>query len=188
MSDPLPREIRCILVPVGNMRLLLPNATVAEVITLPEAEPVADAPSWLLGRIAWRGWRVPLVSFTRLCGAGEGDAELSSRVAVLKALNGHAEMPFMALVTQGFPRLTTLNAELIIPTHDGTELPPGIRARVLVRDDVAVIPDMEGIEADLLGLLSQSVHAESVETAEDRADLESVESDSVPSSWTESGD
>ena len=32
MSDPLPREIRCILVPVGNMRLLLPNATVAMTI------------------------------------------------------------------------------------------------------------------------------------------------------------
>lgn len=154
MSDPLPREIRCILVPVGDVRLLLPNATVAEVITLPTAEPVAGAPDWLLGRIAWRGWRVPLVSFTTLCGAGEGDAELSSRVAVLKTLGGNPELPFIAVVTQGFPRLTTLNAELIIPTHDGSSLPPGIRAQVLVRDDVAVIPDLEGMETELLALLA----------------------------------
>jgi chemosensory pili system protein ChpC len=57
------------------------------------------------------------------------------------------------VVTQGFPRLTTLNAELVIPTHDGKPLPPGVKAQVLVRDDVAVIPDLEGIETELAGLL-----------------------------------
>jgi chemosensory pili system protein ChpC len=149
----LPREIRCVLVPVGNLRLLLPNATVAEVITMPTPEPVADAPAWLLGRIAWRGWRVPLVSFTQLAGAQEGDADLAVRVAVLKALGGNPRLPFVAVVTQGFPRLTTLNAELVIPTHDGKPLPPGVKAQVLVRDDVAAIPDLEGIEAELAELL-----------------------------------
>jgi chemosensory pili system protein ChpC len=153
MSDPLPREIRCVLVPVGNLRLLLPNATIAEVVTQSKPEPVADAPEWLLGRIAWRGWRVPLVSFTKLAGTEEGDAELSVRVAVLKALGGNPKLPFIAVLTQGFPRLTTLNAELIIPTHDGSALPPGVRAHVLVRDDVAMIPDLEWIETELLGLL-----------------------------------
>lgn len=154
MSDNvLPREIRCVLVPAGSLRLLLPNATVAEVVTQSTPEPVANTPNWLLGRIAWRGWRVPLVSFSHLAGASEGDAELSVRVAVFKALGDNPALPFIAMVTQGFPRLTTLNAELIIPTHDGTELPPGVKARVLVRDDVAVIPDMEWIEAQLLELL-----------------------------------
>lgn len=150
MSDELPREIRCVLVPTGDIRMLLPNTTVAEVITRPTHEPVAGAPDWLLGRIAWRGWRVPLVAFTKLAGAGEGDAELIVRVAVLKALGGNPQLPFIAVLTQGFPRLTTLNAELIIPTHDGKPLPAGVKAQVLVRDDVAVIPDLEGIERELL--------------------------------------
>ncbi|MEI7036111.1 chemotaxis protein CheW [Fulvimonas yonginensis] len=152
-EQPLPREIRCVLVPVGQLRLLLPNATVAEVITLPTPEPVQGAPEWLLGRIAWRGWRVPLVAFTKLAGAPEGDAELTVRVAVLKAPGGNARLPFIAVLTQGFPRLTTLNAELVIPTHDGTPLPPGVKAQVLVRDDIAVIPDLEGIEQELARLL-----------------------------------
>lgn len=162
MSDPLPREIRCVLVPVGNLRLLLPNATIAEVITQSTPEPVANAPEWLLGRIAWRGWRVPLVSFTTLSGAEEGDSDLSVRVAVLKALGGDSRLPFIAVITQGFPRLTTLNAELILPTHDGKPLPPGVRANVLVRDDVAMIPDLEWIEAALLDLLGDAELAEPV--------------------------
>jgi chemosensory pili system protein ChpC len=169
MSDPLPREIRCVLVPVGNLRLLLPNATIAEVVTQSKPEPMADAPEWLLGRIAWRGWRVPLVSFTKLAGTEEGDAELSVRVAVLKALGGNPKLPFIAVLTQGFPRLTTLNAELIIPTHDGSVLPPGVRAHVLVRDDVAMIPDLEWIETELLSLLDADELAgltESVELSE----------------------
>jgi chemosensory pili system protein ChpC len=156
MSDPLPREIRCVLVPVGNLRLLLPNATIAEVVTQSKPEPVEDAPEWLLGRITWRGWRVPLVSFTKLAGTEDGDAELSVRVAVLKALGGNPALPFIAVLTQGFPRLTTLNAELIIPTHDGSALPPGVRAHVLVRDDVAMIPDLEWLEAELLRLLGET--------------------------------
>ncbi|MEO8999465.1 MAG: chemotaxis protein CheW [Rhodanobacter sp.] len=169
MSDPLPREIRCVLVPVGNLRLLLPNATIAEVVTQSKPEPVADAPDWLLGRIAWRGWRVPLVSFTKLAGTEEGDAELSVRVAVLKALGGNPKLPFIAVLTQGFPRLTTLNAELIIPTHDGSALPPGVRAHVLVRDDVAMIPDLEWIETELLVLLDAAEPAglaDSIESTE----------------------
>jgi chemosensory pili system protein ChpC len=156
MSDQLPREIRCVLVPVGNVRLLLPNATIAEVITQSTPEPVSHAPEWLLGRIAWRGWRVPVVSFTKLSGAEEGDADLSSRVAVLKALGDNPKLPFIAVMTQGFPRLTTLNAELILPTHDGRSLPPGVRAHVLVRDDVAMIPDLEWIEAQLLQILNEA--------------------------------
>ena len=157
MSElPLPREIRCVLVPVGNLRLLLPNATVAEVITLPASEPVEGAPPWLLGRIAWRGWRVPLLSFTKLAGVSEGDSEQAVRVAVLKALGGHADLPFVAVITQGFPRLTTLNAELIIPTHDGKPLPRGVKAQVLVRDDVAMIPDLESIENEVFELLQQA--------------------------------
>jgi chemosensory pili system protein ChpC len=150
----LPREIRCVLVPVGNLRLLLPNASVAEVISMPLPEPVPDAPDWLLGKIAWRGWRVPLLSFGKLAGAGDPEREEGRRVAVLKALGGHEGLPFIAVVTQGFPRLTTLNAELIIPTHDGGELPPGVRAQVLVRDDLAVIPDMEAIETALMAQLT----------------------------------
>jgi chemosensory pili system protein ChpC len=86
---------------------------------------------------------------------------------VLKALGGNPKLPFIAVLTQGFPRLTTLNAELIIPTHDGKPLPPGVRAHVLVRDDVAMIPDLEWIEATLLDLYDDSGVMDTVETVED---------------------
>lgn len=145
-QEALPHEIRGVLIPISGGRLLLPNATVAEVITLSTPEPIDNAPDWLLGRITWRGWRLPLLSFSTMAGLVQREGELNSRVAILKALGGNPRMPFLAVVTQGFPRLTTLSAEIIVPVDDGQELPPGTRDRVMVRDDEALIPDLEAIE------------------------------------------
>ena len=77
------RDIRGVLITVTNGRLLLPNASVAEVITYSEPEAVENAPDWLLGRVRWRGWRLPLLSFSRLAGWSNEDGHLGAKVAVL---------------------------------------------------------------------------------------------------------
>jgi chemosensory pili system protein ChpC len=146
LADITSREIRGVMIPVSGARVLLPNATVAEVITYSIPEKIANAPPWLLGRLSWRGWRLPLFSFSMLTGAAEGESVSNAKVAVLKALSGDAKMPFIAMLAQGFPRLTTITPDLLIPTGDEGELPAGVHAQVLVRDDQAVIPNLEQIE------------------------------------------
>ncbi len=143
----LPREIRGVMVPVTDGRVLLPNATVAEVISYTKPEAIANAPAWLLGRLSWRGWRLPLFSFPMLVGRLEDESRTNARVAVLKAIGGNAGMPFLALLAQGFPRLTTITPESLIPTSDEHQHAPGVRAEVLVRDDRAIIPDLDTIES-----------------------------------------
>src|SRR5207342_875348 len=59
-------DIRGVLIAVARARLLLPNATIAEVLSFAPPTPVEGAPDWLLGRIRWRGWEVPLVAFSRM--------------------------------------------------------------------------------------------------------------------------
>jgi len=125
---------------------LLPNATVAEVISYTQPEQIANAPAWLLGRLSWRGWRLPLFSFPMLIGRLDDESRTNARVAVLKALGGNAAMPFIALLAQGFPRLTTITQDSLIPTSDEHQHAPSIRAEVLVRDDRAIIPDLDVIE------------------------------------------
>ena len=148
------REIRGVMIPVTNGRVLLPNATVAEVITYSNPERIPNAPEWLLGRQSWRGWRLPLFSFSILTGLAHEEGYLGARVAVLKALGGHAKMPFIAMLTQGFPRLTTISADLLIPTGDEGHPPTGVRNQVLVRDDHAMIPDLNTIESLMVQALA----------------------------------
>lgn len=113
-------DIRSVLIPVsGQRQLLLPNATVAEVITYTSPDPFEEAPSWVLGRVTWRGWRVPVVSMAMLGRWADHEDTTSAKIAVLKGLGGNADMPFMAMVTQGFPHLITVNADSLRPV-DGS--------------------------------------------------------------------
>ena len=151
-------EIRGALVRVGSRQLLLPNATISEVLSYSPPEPVADAPEWLLGRLRWRGWRLPLVAFSLLSGQGAEAADLGSKVVVLKALGGDARLPFFALLTHGFPRLVTIPAASLLDVgdeagvgedgNDGTDagLPTAVRAHVRLNDEDALIPDIDAIE------------------------------------------
>ncbi len=149
-------DIRGVLIRVGTTQLLLPNATISEVLSYSAPEPVDDAPAWLLGRLRWRGWRLPLVAFPVLSGQGEDQADLGSKVVVLKALGGDARLPFFALVTQGFPRLVTITADALLDESDGEgdALPFAVSARVRLNDDVAQIPDIEQIERSVRDALA----------------------------------
>lgn len=104
-------DIRSVLIPLTGERVLLPNATVAEVITYSTPEAVPDAPEWVMGRVVWRGWWVPVFSLPMLGGWAARENEAGAKIAVLKALGGNPDMPFMAMVTQGFPRLVTVTAD-----------------------------------------------------------------------------
>ncbi len=143
-------EIRGVMIPVTGGRVLLPNASVAEVITLTTPDPVEDAPAWLLGRIPWRGWRLPLIAYSVLAGLASEEGGVHARVAVLKALGGHPRMPYIAMLTQGFPRLVTLTPDLLMPSDRGEPLALGVRSEVLLRDEPALIPDLGALETSLL--------------------------------------
>lgn len=148
------QDIRGVMITVAGGRVLLPNASIAEVITFADPEPVPNAPSWLLGRVRWRGWRLPLLSFARLAGYADHEGELGAKVVVLKALGADPKMPFFALLTQGFPRLTTVSRDVLIEAPSGEELRPGVLSDVLLRDDPAAIPDLAQIESRLLEALA----------------------------------
>lgn len=142
-------DIRGVLIQVAGARLLLPNATIAEVLSYADPEPVgADAPAWLLGRLRWRGWQVPLLAFGTLAGVAEERAVLGSKVVVLKALAGTSRTPYFAMLTQGFPRLVTVSRQTLSVEDDETDaLPRGVQARVRLNEDPALLPDLEAIEA-----------------------------------------
>jgi chemosensory pili system protein ChpC len=140
------RDIRGVLITVTNGRLLLPNANVAEVITFSDPEAIENAPEWLLGRVRWRGWRLPLISFSRMAGWSQEDGHLGAKVAVLKALGNNPKLPFFAVLSQGFPRLVTVSTTTLVQSHDMKDLPLGVHSRVMLNDDPASVPDLMSLE------------------------------------------
>ena len=158
-SQDMHSDIRGVLIQVAGGRLLLPNATIAEVMSYADPEPIECAPGqstpeWLLGRIRWRGWQLPLIAFARLSGIAEERGGLGSKVIVLKALGGDPKSPYFALLTQGFPRLVTVSRDtLVTDTSIDEALPEGVQARVLLNENEALLPDLEHVEV----LISQAL-------------------------------
>lgn len=138
--------IRGVLIQVTDARLLLPNATIAEVLSFASPDAMENAPEWMLGRIRWRGWQLPLVSFSRFAGIADEEGGLGSKVVVLKNMGGDTKRPFFAMLTQGFPRLVTVTESALVAEGDGEGLPDGVLARVRLNEDEAVVPDLAALE------------------------------------------
>lgn len=150
-------DIRGVMIQVAGARLLLPNATIAEVLSYAPPAPIANAPRWLLGQIRWRGWSLPMIAFGELSGLAREPGGLGSKVVVLKALSAASRLPYFAMLTQGFPRLVTVSASgLYLQSREDEALPLGVQARVRLNDDAALLPDLEAVEAMIGEALAQA--------------------------------
>ena len=157
MNTTTQHDIRGVLIAVTGGNLMLPNATLAEVITYSNPEPVQGAPAWLLGRVRWRGWGLPIVSFSRMVNWSEEEPALGVKVAVLKGVGNHAKMPYFAILTQGFPRLITITENELIETADlDQELPDGIYSQGRFHTDDFVVPDLANVEEQIASVLQKA--------------------------------
>ena len=145
-------EVRGVTIPLTGCRLLLPNACVSEVITYGSPQQLDDAPDWVLGTINWRGWRAPLVSYAQRVGAAEEEPTSAAKVAILKAFSGVHTMPYVGLLAQGFPRLTTVTAD-DIKVEPQSSTPEGALFSVVVDSEKALVPDLDAIEDVVLPLM-----------------------------------
>lgn len=143
--------IHCLMIPVSNEILLLPNASIAEVIAFQTPDADNSSNDWLLGRINWRDYRVPVLSFELLTGIGsELSTRKGSRIAILNTLNGNSKLPYIGMVTQGIPHLQVVQEKNIIPNAQDADKSACIKAYVLVNGEPAAIPDIDELEKRIL--------------------------------------
>lgn len=154
--DSYQQDIRGVMIAIANGSLLLPNASVAEVITYSPPVTYEDVPPWVLGRLVWRGWQLPMFSFSTLVGLVDSETTDGAKIAVIKALNGNPKLPFMAMLTQGFPRLTTITPDTLEMSEQAEQPNDGIQSIVTVNEEIAYIPDLDRIET----LLCEAVFKE----------------------------
>ena len=132
----------CLLLPVADRYLLLPNVAIAELIDWQRGEPSIDSPSWHVRQINWRDRELPLISFEAACGGPLVIGE-RARIVILNTLSGDPRLKFIGLVVQGIPRSYRLDSQL---SFVDVPLSPFERAAVQVGESVAKIPDLLGLE------------------------------------------
>ncbi|MBE8718962.1 chemotaxis protein CheW [Cellvibrio polysaccharolyticus] len=153
------QEVASLLIPLAGLSLLLPNVTVAEIVPLPDMVPVEQVPDWYLGDCLWREQRIPVVSFERLNQAALPQVQRTARLAVLNATGVHEELPFIAVLTSGLPRLARVTEEEL-SVRDGVAAKTFDLLNVSWAGESAVIPDITAMEHILLPWWQPAVSSE----------------------------
>ncbi|MEX0942994.1 MAG: chemotaxis protein CheW [Pseudomonadales bacterium] len=147
-------EIPTFILPLQRSNLLVPNATVAEIIPYEPLQRMQDSPDWFLGFLGWRGVQVPVVSFEMLS-VKRGSFSLvsvsSASLVILKALGGNPELRFFAMVAQALPRLVRIKENELFETGEDsgeTEL-----QKVRYADEIVSLPNLDYIESSILEVI-----------------------------------
>ena len=56
-------QLKCVILTLRKENVIVPNALVAEIISVKDVEEAGNMPDWYLGDMKWRGADVPLLSF-----------------------------------------------------------------------------------------------------------------------------
>lgn len=146
------QEVASLLIPIQGRLLLAPNVTVAEIVPVSQVIPVEDAPPWYLGNCSWREQTIPLLSFEVMNGEDKPGVASRSRFAVLNTTGVNESLPFIAILTQGLPRLARVTEEEITEREDADNKPFELM-HVSWAGEEAVIPHVEAMERAFLDYL-----------------------------------
>ena len=141
-------ELYSLLVPLGNTRLILPRACVAEVVSFtPRARASDPAAPWLMGTLDWNGREIPVISFEGACGLEFTPPSGRVRAVVIRCLGAELDVGHFAIVTQGFPQLVRVNAAVLEPDpSSGWADTSPVICQLRMINQRPVIPDLEQLE------------------------------------------
>jgi len=146
MSD-LSEELYSLLVPLVGERLIVPRACVAEVIGYQVPAQMTNAPPWYAGLVGWSERSVPVVSFEGVLGLPLPSISGRTRIVVFHAPGGKIQSGYFGLLTQGFPQLVRVNADVIRPdpSRSFADRSPVI-CQVRIVNEAPLIPDLARLE------------------------------------------
>lgn len=146
-------EVDSLFVPLSGYNLLVPMAAVAEVVHQIDCQPDDQPPLWRQGWINWRTQRIPLLSFESLIGDERAMLGDRAMALVLYRILPDGLSKFYALQIQNFPHLIRSADDGLLQQVSLPELPPHVLMMVAVREQQALIPDLNKIEQLLAEVL-----------------------------------
>ena len=149
-------EVYSLMIPTVESNILLPNSNVAEIVPFSNVELYTKdegKPNWYLGHLLWRGLDIPLVSIDIIQGVSDPQADKRSRVAVAHTLSSNRELPYIAIVVQGIPRLSHVTQDNI-KLLDEQNVTDAEKMHVTVDNVGASIPDIDKLEEMILAVKS----------------------------------
>src|ERR1700733_5209842 len=146
MSD-LRDELYSLLVPLAGEGPNVPRACVAEGNGHQAPPEKTNPPPWYAGLVRWGERSVPVVSFEGAFGASLPSVSSRTRIVIFHASSALLPGGYFGMLTQGFPQLVRVNADVIRPdpSRGFSERSPVI-CQVRMVNETPLIPDLERLE------------------------------------------
>jgi len=144
-------SMSCLIIPVGESNLLLPNVTVAEIVPWRKIKKWDAAPQWCLGLLNWRGETVPVIRYEALNDTN-ATAKAGRCLLIMNRTQPGSAQHFYGLAIDGMPRLVRLgnddikNCSRALKVADAAHLQIGL--------ETATVPRLSYIE-EQIGLLAE---------------------------------
>lgn len=142
------QSIKCVIFTLRKENVLVPNALVAEIISVKDIEETADSPRWLMGNMKWRGADVPLLSFEAAGGEDISKVNLNTQAVVLYAVGKGGDVsdsPYLGLVMSGVPHVSHFSREQIKKDNEVIDDHPMIAQKVRINGASVSILDVDAM-------------------------------------------
>jgi len=141
-------ELYSLLVPLAEDRLIVPRASVAEVVRFSKPDHEAGAHNWMLGTVSWNGRKLPVMSYEGALGKDVPAVTGRTRIVVFYASAGQLKTGYFGVLTQGFPQLVRVNKDVLkLDATEGWPADAPVLCRVKMINEYPLIPDLEKLES-----------------------------------------
>ncbi len=148
--------VHCMLIPLRQHYLLLPNTTIAEVIPLSKQLFASQTTkqSFIVGECHWRDGILPVIDLENLIGKpADVERRAANKLCIVNGINDNTAVEHYALPCCGAPQLITLNeAALQTTVHDAAQ--EWLYCQIKIGNKTALIPNLDDIETHLQNQLS----------------------------------
>jgi len=140
----MPNQVPSLIIPLESENILVPNASVAEIVSYVHEESSTDSPEWVVGHIKWRDMILPCISFDKIKENTDGEPKTPTRIAIFNTVSEVFNQRFYGVAINGIPRLARVTLEDIV--EEQGELHALEAMRVQVNGESCFIPNLEAIE------------------------------------------
>jgi len=142
------QSIKCVILTLRKENVIVPNALVAEIISVKDIEQSDNNPDWFLGSMKWRGADVPLLSFEASGGEKISKVNLNTQAVVLYAVGKKGELsdhPYLGLVMSGVPHVSNFTRDQIKIDAEAMDEHPMVAQKVRINGASVSILDVDAM-------------------------------------------
>lgn len=144
MTEQAAQFVHCMLIPLSQHYLLLPNSSISEVIPKTGVRAEANTESWL-DMIEWQQQRIPVVHLEHLLNDEPATLSSTNKLCIINGISSETGISSYAIPCSGSPQLITLNQAALHLTHDDNNS-PYLHCQIKISNKVALIPNLDALE------------------------------------------